>query len=218
LAQNAEVQPGTLEQAAKDANKGKFVAAPGQLPAKARLAVQAAEPQAKVWGEVKKVRGKAGARLMMKSANLNAVFAEKQVVVKYEPYVKNLKEQVAGQKNIVGVAVAVNGKVQTVDIFESTPLFTKLWPKMLKSAALDASMSAGEKDAEKPCPLAVCVDFLEDAKKNKVQSKKTEKGMLHVRSEGRRNVRFMILSDGDENAAATPGKPAEPVHETIFAK
>lgn len=44
--------------------------------------------------------------------------------------------------------MAVNGKVESMDVFESTPLFRQLWPKLLKSYALDA-MNA-ERDTHDP--------------------------------------------------------------------
>jgi hypothetical protein len=37
------------------------------------------------------------------------------------------------------LVVAVNGKVESLDVFQSTPQFRNLWPKLLKSYALDAA-------------------------------------------------------------------------------
>ena len=47
----------------------------------------------------------------------------------------------------VGVIVAVSGEMHSLDVFESTPLFQKLWPKLLKSYALDAANNASDDSA-----------------------------------------------------------------------
>jgi hypothetical protein len=37
--------------------------------------------------------------------------------------------------------------MEMVDVYESTPLFKKLWPKLLKGYALDAIAVTGDEDA-----------------------------------------------------------------------
>ena len=44
--------------------------------------------------------------------------------------------------------VAVNGRFEQIDVFESTPLFNKLWPKLLKSYALDAANTNGDSQVD----------------------------------------------------------------------
>ena len=75
-----------------------------------------------------------------------------------EPYLDHLQRPVADLEQPVGILVAINGKIESIDVFESTPLFLKLWPKLLKSYALDAANSREESD-EKPqeCTLAAHV-------------------------------------------------------------
>jgi len=51
----------------------------------------------------------------------------------YESTIKQLRE-----KNAVGVVVAVNGQIVWADIFASTSLLEKYWPKLVRSYATDA--------------------------------------------------------------------------------
>ena len=83
-------------------------------------------------------------------------YSDAGFVAQLEPYVESLHDPVLERTNVVGVIVAVNGKVESMDKFESTPLFKKLWPKLLKSYALDAATQAAneESDAE-PHPAVV---------------------------------------------------------------
>jgi hypothetical protein len=54
------------------------------------------------------------------------------------------------ERNAVGVVVAVNGRMIWADIFASTPLLEKYWPKLIRSYAAEAlteSKNSGELDA-----------------------------------------------------------------------
>jgi hypothetical protein len=57
----------------------------------------------------------------------------KPIEEQYESTIKQLRE-----KNAVGVVVAVNGQIVWADIFASTSLLEKYWPKLVRSYATDA--------------------------------------------------------------------------------
>jgi hypothetical protein len=44
----------------------------------------------------------------------------------------------AGKKDVIGYAVAVNGKLQSADVYASPALFQKLWPKLIRASAVEA--------------------------------------------------------------------------------
>jgi hypothetical protein len=46
-------------------------------------------------------------------------------------------------KNIIGVVVAVGGRIRSADVFASHTMFGIYWPKLLKSYSLEAA-SAGK--------------------------------------------------------------------------
>ena len=58
----------------------------------------------------------------------------------YESVIKQLREQ-----NAVGVVVAVKGHIIWADIFASTGLLSKYWPKLLQSYAAEALSMSGER-------------------------------------------------------------------------
>jgi hypothetical protein len=167
-----------VDQLAKEAQGGKFVASAGQLSKDARLAVQQSGAQGKVWGEVAKTNSKVGNR--SGSGNFAANYSSHAIAKDFEPYVKKLKPT-SETAQIVGVAVAVNGKMLSIDVFESTPLFKKFWPKLLKSYALDAVAAKAEKRARgKPNVVAVddCVAFLKTMEKSKAETVKLAGGRM----------------------------------------
>jgi hypothetical protein len=134
------------ETAAAQAANGKFVASVGNLSKAARLAVQQSGDQGEVWNKVALANAESGVNPQSGAFTHN--YVEQKAVQRLEPYLEALQRPVADTKNVVGVVAAVNGKLETIDVFESTPLFKKLWPKLLKSYALDAANSGPEPEAE----------------------------------------------------------------------
>jgi hypothetical protein len=58
----------------------------------------------------------------------------------YESLIKQLRNQKA-----VGVVVAVKGRIVWADLFASTALLDKYWPKLLQSYAAEALTTPGER-------------------------------------------------------------------------
>ena len=64
-------------------------------------------------------------------------------------YIDALKGAAEKEPDVVGYVFAVNGKINSGDIYASNALFRKLWPKLLKAAATEAI------GAEKTLPKAL---------------------------------------------------------------
>jgi hypothetical protein len=138
---------GEAKPLAAEARKGKFVATPGPLGKAGRVAVQGGKGQGEVWDNVAKTNS--ALRVDSNSGAFTATYASKSMRDELEPYVAALSAKVAATGRIVGAVVVVNGKIESVDVFASTPLFRKLWPKLLKSYAIDAVGAASVKKDNK---------------------------------------------------------------------
>jgi hypothetical protein len=84
-----------------------------------------------------------------KSGSLQHVYQDKKVSDHLNRFIRALAARLAA-KNVVGVVVAINGKVQLADIFASPSLFQAYWQKLLKSYALEAMSSASSHGGEAP--------------------------------------------------------------------
>lgn len=147
------------------ADRGNFIVSAGALSKDARLAAQGEKDQGKVWDEVAIANAKSGVKIA--SNAFTAQYVEADAALRLEPYVENLIKTVIDEPQVVGVVVAIDGQVESFDVFESTPLFRKLWPKLLKSYAVDAANAAEQHDpkapAITPCTQAVAAAFVKEA-------------------------------------------------------
>jgi hypothetical protein len=122
-----------------------------------------------------------------------------------EVYIERLERRLSAEPDIVGVVVAINGKVEAVDVFESTPLFQKLWPKLLKSYALDATVQSDSRQPALPPRGSDAEDFLAKALTGGVQDESHGQGGLIVQ---RRSAEGVISFTAGETLLGTDGVDA----------
>jgi hypothetical protein len=204
-----------LEQAAVAANRGEFIASAGALTKDARLAVVRDQDQSKVWDEVALHNAKAN--LDVPTGAFTANYASQEVAGRFQPYVEHLLAPVRDTQNVVGVIVAINGKVDSLDVFESTPLFTKLWPKLLRSFALDAATRSEEEGADMLCPRRKAHAFLVEATSAEVEETETQDGIALVRRASDDVVSFTAGEASADFSGSGFGGGFGGVHAAAFA-
>ena len=124
-----------------------------------------------------------------------------------------------GQKDVVGLVVAVNGQVVSAEVYGSSRLFGKLWPKLLKSYALDA-LGHGDSDADKTCDTATAVDFLRQASEAKIANQGEKAGVSLTHRENDKLACFtvskpvVVFTDATRQGepAAAKAAPPAPIH------
>jgi hypothetical protein len=208
----------TAEGLAREATTGRFVAQAGHLNKSGRLAANAGEGQQKVWDEVAKVN--AESRIAPDSGAFTANFADQSVLDRLEPYQQAL-QAVGEQDRMVGVIVAINGKPESTDVFESTPLFRKFWPKLLKGYSLDACHAADTAESQSDCQLADAEVFLKSVLLGQAQdTRKTDGGLVVSRRENEHSVSFSAghVAPTDAASGAMGGGGFGAVHASGFSK
>jgi hypothetical protein len=129
-----------------------------------KLAVRLSKSQNDVWEAGKKVNqdlvnranaspqqggGASLAFVEPKNSYVEAV-EDPGVAKKVNETVAALSTIVDGHPDAVGAAFCVNGKVQNIEIYAASGLFRKLWPKLLRAAAVEAFSKSKEGEAAKP--------------------------------------------------------------------
>lgn len=138
-----------------------------------RSKAMVAKDQQQVWDEVRKSQHAMAESVVVNGAaaqvNSTTSYArvmgnkevQKRVDSVAEPMQRNYESVIRQlrDKNAVGVVVAVNGEVVWADLFASTQLLQKYWPKLVRSYATEAVVSRA-KAAEASTRLAE--KFLDD--------------------------------------------------------
>jgi hypothetical protein len=111
----------------------------------------------------------------------------KQVV---DDYVKKLSPIIEGQNDVIGYVFAINGQINSADVYSSSALFKKLWPKLIESSATEA-VGEFEKGKAYGRPQADAVKaFLMDSEGGKVDEKEVTSRVTSVKRETEKNLFF----------------------------
>ncbi|HLL28467.1 MAG TPA: DUF6569 family protein [Xanthobacteraceae bacterium] len=97
-----------------------------------------------------------------------------------EPYLKALADAAGGDNDIVGYVFAVNGKINSGDIYPSNGLFQKMWSKLLNASVTEA---IGEKNGAAGMPPSTqeVLAFLDDAEKGKASVREVNNVKVETR-------------------------------------
>lgn len=120
-----------------------------------KLAIRLEKDQGKVWAAGESLNGKLAA-----PRGVAALEEPKNSYVEAleTPAVKNqtaervaaLENIVAGQRDAVGAVFCLNGKIQSIELYASAGLFRKFWPKLLRSATVEAIGTPSDAPAPPP--------------------------------------------------------------------
>ncbi len=104
--------------------------------------------------------------------------------------VKKLASIVDGKNDVIGYAVAINGKISNNDIYISHGLFQKVWPVLLKGSTVEA-VAEMQKDKKFTAPTSEAIlGFLADAQSGKATSQEITKRVRLVQHETDKGILF----------------------------
>jgi hypothetical protein len=130
--------------------------------------------QGKVWENVDKLQKKLSENVGEKvncpdsPTSLQLALENRAVEDRLKGYEQALGSVLRGSRSAVGYVTAVNGKVTGAEVFGSSAVLAKAWPKALRSAAVEALSERTDKTFE-PCTTEAAVAFLCDAEKGQAE-------------------------------------------------
>lgn len=161
-----------------------------------KLAAKRSNSQSEVWENVKVAKEKI-------SANVNVVVADPASPSSYElavsnsvvvrsgnEYIKALSRIVQNKPDVIGYVFAINGHVNSADIYASRPLFLKLWPKLLRASAVEAIAELNQAEAAKTVSDETVHTFLADSERAKGETKDVTLRVKLVTREDDKNIFF----------------------------
>ncbi len=171
---------------------GNFSSSSNQIASRRqKLAVKYYGNQSEVWNEVAntqdKLSGNVGksVRAPKSASSLELTLEHKEVKQKSGEYQKALLNIIEKKKDVLGYVFAINGKINSADIYGSGDLFRQLWPKLLKASATEAFAEWDKnKTFTHPAGKAV-IQFLRNAKQGDKKKQTDVYGTTIVTREGK---------------------------------
>jgi hypothetical protein len=170
-----------------------------------KLAAKAANSQGGVWQSVTVAQDKlsrsVGARVnsTVSESSLQLAVENNKVQETADGYVTALSGIASRSDDVIGYVFAINGKVNSADIYGSNVLFKKLWPKLLKANAIEA-IAELQPGKFKPASAENVQGFLSDSEKAKGSDKDVNARVNLMTREDEENILFETR-DKKENGA-----------------
>jgi hypothetical protein len=122
-----------------------FNTCPAMVPSKSlKLAVKDQKQQQAVWANVAQAQQQlttsAGTSVASDASpsSLQLTLENKAVQDTTDAYVKKLQPTIDGKDDVIGYAFAINGTVNSADVYASHAFFQKLWPRLIRASAVEA--------------------------------------------------------------------------------
>lgn len=159
-----------------------------------KIATNVTRGQQDVWAKVseaqsnlaKNVGGDVTAAPSRTSLQLS--LEDKKVVANIDEYVKYFASIANGKSDVIGYAFAINGKINSADVYVSNSLFKKLWDKNLKATATEAVSLSREVRLASPVKSESVKGFIDDADKAAATERSAAGKAKIVKREDKDNV------------------------------
>lgn len=170
-----------------------------------KLAARKSNSQSGVWENVTVAQDKLSENV---ATRVNSTVSESSLQLAVENrkvqdiaagYTKALADIVKGKTDVIGYAFAINGELNSADVYASNALFKKLWPKLLRANAVEA-IAELQKEKFEPASAEQVKAFLSEAESGKGSEKEVTGRVKLVTREDEKNILFETR-DGERKGA-----------------
>ena len=169
-----------------------------------KLAAKREKSQQAVWENVKVAQEKlavnvvAAAPGLLNTSSFELSVENAKVKETTEAYTRALSGILKDKSDVIGYVFAINGHVNSADVYASRALFVKLWPKLLKASAVEAIAELNKDVEPKEIASETVHTFLADSEKAKAEARQVTRRVKVVTREDDKNIFFETL-DGAAN-------------------
>ncbi len=131
-----------------------------------KLAARQEVSQARVWNEVQEAQQKLSTavardvRSDVSRTSLHLAQANDTVQAAAAAYTDKLSAIVDNSIDVIGFAFAINDRLNSADVYSSTELFKRFWPRLLKTAAIEAVAERTSNEKFEAVTIADVGEFL----------------------------------------------------------
>jgi len=105
-------------------------------------------------------------------------------------YINALSGILRNKSDVIGYVFAINGQVNSGDVYASRALFAKLWPKLLKASAVEALAELNPDVQPKPVADDTVRTFLTESEQASAETKEVTRRVRVVTREDDKNIFF----------------------------
>ena len=165
-----------------------------------KLAAKRENSQQAVWENVKRAQDKLVriAPGVVSSSSFELTVENGKVKETTGAYLQALSRILQNKSDVIGYVFAINGKVNSADVYASRALFVKLWPKLLKASAVEAVAELNKDVEATPVVAEVVQTFLSESEKPAAAAKDVTRRVKVVTREDDKNI-FFETQDGAQN-------------------
>lgn len=171
-----------------------------------KLAAKSSNSQGAVWENVRLAQDKLSQNLgtrvnsNVSASSLQLAVENTRVQATADSYIKALASIVNRDDDVIGYVFAINGSVNSADVYSSNALFRKLWPKLLKANTVEA-IAQLQKETFKPASTDHAKAFLTEAEKPQPSAAKDVTARVKVVTrEDDKNVFFETRDEAQKGA------------------
>ena len=161
-----------------------------------KLAAKREQSQDAVWKNVKVAQEKlavnvvAAAPGIASTSSFELSVENAKVKETTDAYIKTLSGILQNKSDVIGYVFAINGNVNSADVYASRTLFGKLWPKLLKATAVEAVAELNKDIEAKPVASETVHTFLADSEKGRAEARQVTPRVKVVTREDDKNIFF----------------------------
>ena len=161
-----------------------------------KLAAKSAKSQQAVWENVEVVQAKLAKNIggpvssPVSASSLELSVENSKVKETTAAYIDALTGILKNKSDVIGYVFAINGQVNSADVYASSALFAKLWPKLLKVSAVEAIAESNQAAEKKPVVSETMYEFLAESEKPAPAAKEVTRRVRMVTREDDKNALF----------------------------
>lgn len=139
-----------------------------------KMAAKHSNSQSEVWSKVEEAQTKLNTSANVETrssesrSSLQLSLENPRVRANADEYIDALSAIIDARSDAVGFVFAINGQINSADLYGSRALFKKLWPRLLKASAIEAVSESYRHGASNPVTTDDLQTFFADAETSPV--------------------------------------------------
>lgn len=161
-----------------------------------KLAAKREQSQQAVWENVSVAQEKLGKNVggpvnsNTSASSFELSVEDSKVKESTAAYINALSGIVRNKSDVIGYVFAINGQVNSADVYASRALFAKLWPKLLKASAVEAIAELKQDLELKPVADETVRTFLAESERATAATREVTPRVKVVTREDDKNIFF----------------------------